>query len=195
LSCLAVPFNITRLSFDDGPGWLIDRSPVGPILYGIDDSPLNRSFPASTSRVFPHPPVTDANEAHVGTWHLSVECGPVQVISRATWRCIWGLFRPDMASGWGYDLYWGGICGQGRTAIIDAQCITHLNKKVASTQYNNAQREYDEVGKILRGVGEPQWSEAERVTPATKKNVWHGPIRPMMLADLDEPYRKQYELL
>jgi hypothetical protein len=171
----------------------IDKSPLNSMLWNIRGTARPSTLPTPEHN---HPDISDTADAHVGTWHLSVECGPVQIISRASWRCIWSIFRSDMASGWGYDLYWGGLCGQGRTAVIDSQCVTHLNKKVASSEYNNAMDEYKIIGKLLDGkAGEPKWTDAERVTPATKKNVWHGPVRPIMLSDLDAPYQEQYKSL
>nr|CAB3456482.1 unnamed protein product [Digitaria exilis] len=52
----------------------------------------------------------------------------VPVLSRAAWRCAWGMLQNDLIHGWGLD-YKLGYCAQGdrgvHVGVVDSEYVLH----------------------------------------------------------------------
>jgi hypothetical protein len=50
--------------------------------------------------------------------------------SREAYPCIWSrVLQWDLASGYGYDLAWAQLCGEGRAAVIHAVKVSQFDLK------------------------------------------------------------------
>jgi hypothetical protein len=78
--------------------------------------------------------LSDLRANSIGRWVDFVECGPATFFSRAMYqKCVYDLLREDLASGWGYDVFWHKFChtvyGFNRSAVYAVVIVNSLARR------------------------------------------------------------------